>query len=311
MRYESLLDAIGRTPLVRLQRITRHLKPAIYAKLEFMNPGGSVKDRIALRMIEQAEREGKLKPGGTIVECTSGNTGMGLAMVAALRGYRTIFTTTDKQSREKINMLKAMGAEVIVCPTAVPPDDPRSYYSVARKLAQELPNAFFVNQYDNPANPEAHYLTTGPEIWEDTEGRITHLVAGMGTGGTISGAGRYLKERNPHIKVIGVDPVGSVYYDYFHHGKVVEAHPYLVEGIGEDIFPSTMDFSVLDDVIRVSDCDCFFVGTPLGTRGGHLRGRLGRCRALRRARSRPSRHRERPHRLHRARFGHAGAEQGL
>jgi cysteine synthase len=161
MRYESLLDAIGRTPLVRLQRITRHLKPAIYAKLEFMNPGGSVKDRIALRMIERAEREGKLKPGGTIVECTSGNTGMGLAMIAALRGYRTIFTTTDKQSREKINMLKAMGAEVIVCPTAVPPEDPRSYYSVARKLAQEIPNSFFMNQYDNPANPEAHYLTTG------------------------------------------------------------------------------------------------------------------------------------------------------
>jgi cystathionine beta-synthase len=272
MRYESLLDAIGRTPLVRLQRITRHLKPAIYAKLEFMNPGGSVKDRIALRMIEQAEREGKLKPGGTIVECTSGNTGMGLAMVAALRGYRTIFTTTDKQSREKINMLKAMGAEVIVCPTAVSPDDPRSYYSVARKLAQEIPNAFFVNQYDNPANPEAHYLTTGPEIWEDTEGRITHLVAGMGTGGTISGAGRYLKERNPHIKVIGVDPVGSVYYDYFHHGKVVEAHPYLVEGIGEDIFPSTMDFSVLDDVIRVSDCDCFLWARRLAREEGIFAG---------------------------------------
>lgn len=256
-RYENILDAIGRTPLVRLNRLTKGLACSVYAKLEYLNPGGSVKDRIAVAMIEAAEREGRLRPGGTIIEGTSGNTGAGLAIVAAAKGYKAIFTITDKQSREKIDMLKALGAEVIVCPTAVAPEDPRSYYSVAKKLAREIPNSFYPNQYDNPHNPEAHYRTTGPEIWEDTEGRVTHFVARMGTGGTITGVARYLKEQNPKVRIIGADPDGSVFYDYFKRGVVVEPRTYKVEGIGEDIFPSTMDFSVLDDVIRVTDKECF------------------------------------------------------
>ena len=197
MRYESILETIGETPLIRLNRVTRGLKPKIYVKAEFFNPGGSVKDRIGVTMIDDAERRGLLKPGGTIIEGTSGNTGIGLALVAALRGYKIVFTITDKQSREKVNFLKALGAEVIVCPTAVEPSDPASYYSVAAKLAKEIPNAYYPNQYENPQNPRAHYIATGPEIWKDSDGKITHFVAGMGTGGTISGVGKFLKEQNP------------------------------------------------------------------------------------------------------------------
>lgn len=257
MRYENVLEAVGRTPLIRLTRLTQGMKAKFYMKCEFLNPGGSVKDRIGITMIDDAERRGLLKPGGTIIEGTSGNTGMGLALVAAIRGYRLIFTITDKQSREKINLLKALGAEVIVCPTAVAPDDPRSYYSVAKKLAREIPNSYYPNQYDNPMNPEAHYRTTGPEIWDDSDGKITHLVCGMGTGGTICGISRHLKEKNPKVRVIGADPIGSLYHEFFHTGKIGEAKTYKVEGIGEDIFPSTMDFSKVDDVHQVTDKECF------------------------------------------------------
>ncbi len=257
MRYDNILDAIGRTPLVKLNRLTRGSPAQVYAKCEFMNPGGSVKDRIGIAMIEDAERQGKLKPGGTIVEGTSGNTGMGLALAAVVRGYKAIFTMTDKQSKEKVDLLKALGAEVIVCPTAVPPDDPRSYHSVAEKLTRDIPNAYHPNQYENPTNPEVHYHTTGPEIWEDSEGRVTHFVAGMGTGGTITGVGRYLKEKNPKVQIVGADPAGSILYEFFHHGTKGMAETYKVEGIGEDFFPAALDFSVIDDMIRVTDKDSF------------------------------------------------------
>ena len=257
MRCKNILEAVGHTPLIRLNRLTEGMKAEVYVKADYLNPGGSMKDRIALTMIEDAERRGLLKPAGTIIEGTSGNTGMGLALVAAVRGYKVIFTITDKQSKEKIDLLKALGAEVIVCPTAVEPDDPRSYYSVARKLASTIPNSYYPNQYENPMNPEAHYRTTGPEIWEDTEGKITHFVVGLGTGGTVTGVARYLKEKNPAIKVVGVDPIGSLYYEYFKTGRVGIATTYVVEGIGEDIFPSTMDFSVLDDIVQVTDKECF------------------------------------------------------
>ena len=257
MKCKNILEAIGHTPLVRLNRLTKDCQAEVYIKADYLNPGGSVKDRISTAMIDEAERKGLLKPGGTIVEGTSGNTGMGLALVAAVRGYKMVFTITDKQSKEKVDLLKAFGAEVVVCPTAVEPDDPRSYYSVAKKLAADIPNSFYPNQYENPMNPEAHYLTTGPEIWEDSEGKITHFVCGMGTGGTISGVGKYLKEKNPAVKIIGVDPVGSLYYEFFKTGKVGKAHTYVVEGIGEDIFPSTMHFDVLDDVLQVGDQVCF------------------------------------------------------
>src|SRR5690606_14377894 len=255
MWFESIVDAIGNTPMVRLGSIIENAPCTVLAKVEFFNPGGSVKDRIGIAMIEAAEATGDLKPGGTIIEGTSGNTGAALAIAAVTRGYRCIFTTTDKQSPEKLDVLRAFGAEVIVCPTNVAPDDPRSYYSVARRLATEIPNSVYLNQYDHPANAEAHYKTTGPEIWEQTEGRVTHLIAGAGTGGTISGSARYLKEQDPQIKVIGVDPFGSVYFKYFHTGEFDknEIYPYLTEGVGEDILAKNMDFELLDDYVRVTD----------------------------------------------------------
>jgi len=251
--FETVLDTVGNTPLVRLRRLARDIRAPVLAKLESLNPGGSVKDRIGLAMVEAAEREGKLKPGGTIVECTSGNTGMGLAMVAAVRGYRAVFCMPDKVSSEKVSLLKSFGAEVLLSPTAVAPDSPESYYSVAKRIAAERPGAFLANQYHNPANPQAHYETTGPEIWTQTAGKITHLVVGMGTGGTISGAGRYLKERNPKVRIIGADPVGSILKAYHETGQITEPHTYKIEGVGEDFIPGTTDFSVIDQVISCND----------------------------------------------------------
>src|SRR6202789_4159004 len=275
MLCNNILEAIGGTPLVGLNRINQGLKPQIYVKADYLNPGGSVKDRIGVTMIDDAEKRGLLKPGGTIIEGTSGNTGMGLALVAAVRGYKMVFTITDKQSKEKVDLLKALGAEVIVCPTAVEPEDPRSYYSVARKLAKEVPNSYYPNQYDNPMNPEAHCLTTGPEIWEDSEGKITHFVCGMGTGGTISGVGKYLKERNPDVQIVGVDPIGSLFYEFAKTGKIGNAKTYVVEGIGEDIFPSTMNFQVLDDVLQVNDQECFTWARRLVKQEGLFTGGSG------------------------------------
>jgi cystathionine beta-synthase len=275
VKCDSILDAVGGTPLVRLNRVTKDIAAEVYVKADYLNPGGSMKDRIAVWMIDEAERKGQLRPGGTIVESTSGNTGVGLALVAAVRGYKTVFTVPDKQSREKIDMLKAFGAEVIVCPTAVEPEDPRSYYSVAKKLAREIPNAFYANQYENPANPESHYRATGPELWKDTDGKITHFVCGLGTGGTASGAGRYLKEQDPNIKVIGVDPHGSLFYEYWKTGNIGKARTYVVEGIGEDIIPAALDFSVLDDVIQVNDEECFLWARRLAKREGIFTGGSG------------------------------------
>ena len=275
MKCKNILEAVGRTPIVRLNRITGDSKAQVYVKADYLNPGGSVKDRIGISMIDEAERKGLLKPGGTIIEGTSGNTGMGLALVAAVRGYKMVFTITDKQSKEKIDLLKALGAEVIVCPTAVEPEDPRSYYSVAKKLAREIPNSYYPNQYENPMNPEAHYRTTGPEIWEDTEGKITHFVCGVGTGGTISGVGKYLKEKNPGVKVIGVDPIGSLYYEKVKTGKVGRALTYVVEGIGEDFFPATMNLNILDDILQVTDEECFVVARRLVKMEGIFTGGSG------------------------------------
>jgi cystathionine beta-synthase len=275
MKCNNILEAVGNTPLIRLNRMAQGIAAEVWVKADYINPGGSVKDRIGITMIDDAEKRGLLRPGGTIIEGTSGNTGMGLALVAAVRGYKMVFTITDKQSKEKIDLLKALGAEVIVCPTAVEPDDPRSYYSVAKKLAREIPNSFYPNQYENPMNPEAHYQTTGPEIWKDSEGKITHFVCGMGTGGTISGVGKYLKEQNPKVKIIGVDPFGSLYYEFFKTGKVGKALTYVVEGIGEDIFPSTMNLKILDDIVQVNDQECFVVSRKLVKQEGIFTGGSG------------------------------------
>ena len=255
--YDNILAAIGQTPLIRLNRITKDVKATVYAKVESTNPGNSIKDRMAVKMVEDAERKGLLKPGGTIIEGTSGNTGMGLAIAAIVKGYKCIFTTTDKQSKEKVDALRAFGAEVIVCPTDVDPEDPRSYYSVSSRLVRETPNSWKANQYDNLSNSEAHYETTGPEIWEQTAGRIDHLVVGVGTGGTICGTGKYLKERKPSIKCWGIDTYGSVFKKYKEQGVFDkhEIYPYVTEGIGEDFLPQNVDFSVIDHFEKVTDRD--------------------------------------------------------
>ncbi len=258
MEYaKNILETIGNTPLVKLNTITNSMEPLVLAKVETFNPGNSVKDRMALKMVEDAEADGRLKPGGTIIEGTSGNTGMGLALAAIVKGYKCIFVITDKQSKEKMDILRAVGAEVIVCPTNVEPEDERSYYSVSKRLGQEIPNSWYVNQYDNPSNAIAHYEQTGPEIWKQTDGKITHFVVGVGTGGTISGVGKYLKEQNPDIKVWGVDTYGSVFKKYHETGifDENEIYPYITEGIGEDILPENVDFSVIDGFTKVTDKD--------------------------------------------------------
>lgn len=274
MYFNNILETIGNTPMVRLNKITADLPCTVLAKVETFNPGHSIKDRMALKMVEVAEATGKIKPGGTIIECTSGNTGMGLALVAAVKGYKAIFTTSDKQSKEKIDMLKAMGAEVIVCPTNVEPTDPRSYYSVAERLSKEIPNSFWFNQYDNLANTEAHYETTGPEIWKQTEGKITKLIVGVGTGGTVSGTARYLKEQNPGIEVIGIDTYGSVFKKYKETGifDEKEIYPYITEGIGEDILPKNVDFDLIDLFEKVTDKDGALAARRLAREEGLLLG---------------------------------------
>ena len=257
MWYNNILETIGNTPLVKLNTITKNVPGTILAKIETTNPGNSIKDRMAVKMIEDAEKSGKLKPGGTIIEGTSGNTGMGLAMAAIIKGYKCIFTTTDKQSKEKVDALRAFGAEVIVCPTNVEPEDPRSYYSVSSRLEREVPNSWKPNQYDNLANTAAHYEQTGPEIWEQTEGRVTHIVVASGTGGTISGTGRFLKEQNPNVKVLGIDAIGSV-IKKFHETcefDVSEISPYKIEGLGKNLIPTSTDFDVVDIYEKVSDKD--------------------------------------------------------
>lgn len=275
MNYQNnILETIGNTPLVKLNKVANGIPALVLAKVETFNPGHSIKDRMALKMVEDAEKNGKIKPGGTIIECTSGNTGMGIALAACVKGYKCIFTTSDKQSKEKIDLLKAHGADVIVCPTNVEPTDPRSYYSVAEKLSNEIPNSVWLNQYDNPSNAIAHYESTGPEIWEQTDGKITHLIVGVGTGGTISGTAKFLKEQNPNIKIWGVDTYGSV-FKKFHETGVFdekEIYPYITEGIGEDILPKNVDFSVIDHFEKVTDKDGAVMARRLAREEGILLG---------------------------------------
>src|SRR6201988_4207151 len=269
MNYnDSVLSLIGNTPLIKLRRLNKGLKATILAKMENLNPGFSVKDRIGVSMIEAAEREGKLKPGGTIVEATSGNTGIGLAIAAAVKGYKCIFVMTDKASVEKSRYLKALGADVVITPVSAKPGTPDHYVSTARRIASETPNSFYPDQYSNPANPEAHYRTTGPEVWDQTEGKITHFVAGIGTGGTISGTGRYLKEKNASIRIIGADPLGSIFKTYKETGKLVEATPYLVEGIGQEIVPPNVHIKYVDEVVNVTDSESFEMSRLLGRMEG-------------------------------------------
>ena len=270
----SILETIGNTPLIKLNRVTSEIEALVLAKVESFNPGNSVKDRIALKMIEDAEKEGKLKPGGTIVEGTSGNTGMGLALASIVKGYKLICVSTDKQSKEKFDILRAVGAKVIICPTDVEPEDPRSYYSTSKRIAEETDNSWYVNQYDNLSNTEAHYQTTGPEIWEQTAGKITHFVVGVGTGGTISGVGKYLKEKNSKIKIWGIDTFGSVFKKYHETGifDKNEIYPYTTEGIGEDILPKNVDFSIIDHFEKVTDKDAAILTRKLAREEGIFAG---------------------------------------
>ena len=275
MQYaKNILETIGNTPLVRLNNITKGIEATVLAKVEFFNPGSSVKDRMALKMVEDAEQDGRLKPGGTIVEGTSGNTGMGLALAAIVKGYQLICVSTDKQSKEKFDILRAVGAEVIVCPTNVAPEDPRSYYSTSKRIAEETPNSWYVNQYDNPSNSIAHYQQTGPEIWDQTNGKITHFVVGVGTGGTISGVGKYLKEKNPAIKIWGIDTYGSVFKKYHETGVFDEneIYPYITEGIGEDILPENVNFDVIDNFEKVTDKDAAIYTRKLAREEGIFAG---------------------------------------
>jgi len=270
----NILETIGNTPLIKLNKITAEVDALVLAKVEYFNPGNSVKDRMALKMVEDAEKDGRLKPGGTIVEGTSGNTGMGLALAAIVKGYKLICVSTDKQSKEKFDILKAVGAEVIICPTDVEPDDPRSYYSTSKRISEEIENSWYVNQYDNPSNTEAHYLSTGPEIWKQTEGKITHFVVGVGTGGTISGVAKFLKEKNPNIKIWGIDTYGSVFKKYHETGVFdkSEIYPYVTEGIGEDIIPANVNFDIIDSFEKVKDEDAAIYTRRLAKEEGIFAG---------------------------------------
>jgi len=271
--FNNIIETIGNTPLVRLNNVVE-TDALVLAKVETFNPGHSIKDRMALKMIEDAEKDGHLNPGGTIIEGTSGNTGMGLALVAIQKGYKSVFVLADKQSKEKMDILRAVGAEVVICPTNVDPEDPRSYYSVSKRLAEETPNSWFVNQYDNPSNAVAHYESTGPEIWEQTDGKITHLVVGVGTGGTISGTAKYLKEQNPNVKIWGIDTYGSAFKKYHETGKFdeKEIYPYITEGIGEDIIPSNVDFGIIDHFEKITDKDGAIMARRLSYEEGIMVG---------------------------------------